>query len=244
MLPVVAGRAATTRADPHLQRCFWCRFQCCRGRSGLPVDLRRGRRRLWRDLRCACGSSATEAAGPIGDAAHRLFAFSIFYLFVLFAALLLSGTNRSISQTFSARATTAVRTNASCCCPGEPSSATRVSSPGQSRRGLRCGTCILAVVLDRRRDARRLHRRRPRSERTDRRRRTANPVQLARHHAGDRDPDDPRHAVASPIWFRSSNDARPLPAGFQLFRPARDTGLVDPRHDGAVGRRRRLGRRT
>ena len=45
-------------------------------------------------------------------------------------------------------------------------------------------------------------------------------------------------------WFRSSNKrARYLPR-LRVFRPARDAGLVDPRHDCAPGRRRRLGRLT
>jgi heme o synthase len=43
-------------------------------------------------------------------AAHRLFAFSILYLFLLFAALLASGTNRS-TMTFSARAAATVETS-------------------------------------------------------------------------------------------------------------------------------------
>ena len=53
---------------------------------------------------------------------------------------------------------------------------------------------LLARRPDRRRDTRRLHGRRARSERADCPRRAANSVQLARHHAGDRYSDDPRHA--------------------------------------------------
>ena len=46
------------------------------------------------------------------------------------------------------------------------------------------------------------------------------------------------------FWFRASNERAALPAGFRVFRPARAAGLVDPRHDGAPGWRRRLGRLT
>ena len=38
--------------------------------------------------------------------------------------------------------------------------------------------------------------------------------------------------------------ARPLPAGFHLFRSSRDIGLVDSRDDRAVGWRRRMARRS
>ena len=46
------------------------------------------------------------------------------------------------------------------------------------------------------------------------------------------------------FWFRSSNRRAPLPARLHLFRPSRVARLVDPRDDGAPGRRRRLDRRT
>ena len=99
----------------------------------------------------------------------------------------------------------------------------------------------LAVLVNRRRCARRLLRRRARSARTGRRRRAAHHAQFDRDHAGDRDPDDPRHARHGLLVSRVQH-ARTLHAGFRLFRPSRAAGLVDPDHDRDSGGRRRLGR--
>ena len=53
MLPVVAGRAATTR-QISFTAFFWCRFQCCHGRWLCGCDLRRDRHCLRGDLCCTC----------------------------------------------------------------------------------------------------------------------------------------------------------------------------------------------
>ena len=87
MLPVVAGRAKTTRQ-------ILIYSVLLLPISLLPLGAWVCRRNLWRDRRClrsdvhcaraAVGRSSAADRRP----AHRLFAFSILYLFVLFAALL------------------------------------------------------------------------------------------------------------------------------------------------------------
>ena len=71
---------------------------------------------------------------------------------------------------------------------------------------------------------------------TDRLRRTAHSVQLHRHHAGDRDPHNARHAWRCVLVSRFEQ-ARPYLPDFRLFGPSRDPGLVDPDHDRAAGGR-------
>ena len=93
MLPVVAGRTATTRqiliysgllvlASHAALGARICR---CRFMARLPLSAERFSSRS--------RSSSREAVEADRQAAHRLFAFSIFYLFVLFAALLAEHTS-------------------------------------------------------------------------------------------------------------------------------------------------------
>ena len=96
MLPVVAGRAATTR-----QILIYSGLLVLA--SELPLGARVCRRDLWRDrrdLRSAFPSARIQLNRSIGAdrrAAHRLFVFSISYLFVLFAALLVDHGGGSFS---------------------------------------------------------------------------------------------------------------------------------------------------
>ena len=62
-----------------------------------------------------------------------------------------------------------------------------------------------------------------------------------RNHAGDRNPNDPRHAWCR-LLVSLVQYARHLPARFRLFRPPRAARLVDSDHDRDSGGRRRLGR--
>ena len=86
MLPVVAGRNATAK-QIFVYSLLLCRFNLPWALGFSGGDLRRSCRRLWCDLCCARGSSR-RSRGTNQHAAHRLFAFSILYLFLLFAALL------------------------------------------------------------------------------------------------------------------------------------------------------------
>ena len=100
-----AGRRRKSRddaADSDLQRSSGAGFVAALGAGICRHNLRRDRPRLRRDLHCA-----RFAAGRSGEAdrrpAHRLFVFSISYLFLLFAALLISSSGDRWSSTFSAR---------------------------------------------------------------------------------------------------------------------------------------------
>ena len=67
MLPVVAGRAATTRQILIYSVLLVCRFRCCRGRSGLPArSMARPPPSAERSSSRSRGSCAG-AAGPIGE---------------------------------------------------------------------------------------------------------------------------------------------------------------------------------
>ena len=87
MLPVVAGRAATARQILDLQRSPGPDLGAAVGTGVCRRDLWRDRRCLRSDLHCARVAAGQEPASD-RRAAHRLFVFSISYLFVLFAALL------------------------------------------------------------------------------------------------------------------------------------------------------------
>ena len=89
--PHAAGRCRKSRnnaADPRSTAFSWCRFRCSRGCSGLPA------RSMVRPPPSAERSSSrsrvrlSRSREADRRAAHRLFVFSIVYLFVLFAALL------------------------------------------------------------------------------------------------------------------------------------------------------------
>jgi len=125
MLPVVAGRSATAKQILVYSLLL------------LPVSILPWALgftgAVYGAVAAACGAIFVVLAARVHrsrgvnqHAAHRLFAFSILYLFLLFAALLLSGTNRSII-TFSARATTAVQPTQAVAVPASHLQATRVS---------------------------------------------------------------------------------------------------------------------
>ncbi len=125
MLPVVAGRSATAKQILVYSLLL------------LPVSILPWALGFtggaYGAVAAACGAIFVALAARVHrsrgvnqHAAHRLFAFSILYLFLLFAALLLSGTNRSII-TFSARATTAVQPTQAVAVPASHLQATRVS---------------------------------------------------------------------------------------------------------------------
>ena len=240
MLPVVAGRAATTRqiliysAPPG---------------SGLGSAL--GARvcgdDLWRDRRdrgalfLLLAFQLNRSSGADRRAPHRFFVFSIFYLFVLFAALLVDQGGNSFSPMRSSHDGRTRRGSA--CMPNscQAQFAAHTCIINLSRRGLTCDTVYLPCP-DRCRDTRWLHRRRARSERAD----CPAERQILFNALGI------MLAIVIPtilatlgvgFWFRASN-SRALLAGFRVFRASRAAGLVDPRHDGAARRRRRMGRRT
>jgi protoheme IX farnesyltransferase len=102
MLPVVAGRTATAR-----QILVYSLFLLPVSILPWALGFAGG---LYGAVAVTCGAILVALAvqvrrsrGVSQHAAHRLFAFSIFYLFLLFAALLASSTNRS-PATLSARA--------------------------------------------------------------------------------------------------------------------------------------------
>ena len=103
MLPVVGGRAATTRQ-------IFIYSVALAPISMLPWVLGFAGA-IYGAAAAACGAILVGLAWQLGRsskadrrAAHRLFAFSIFYLFVLFAALLVSNTNNRRPTLLSAHA--------------------------------------------------------------------------------------------------------------------------------------------
>ena len=95
MLPVVAGSSRNDAANPHLQRSSGVRIRCCPGRSGLPARfMARPQLSAERFLLHSC-SAARGAVGPIGGPLIASSHSRSFYLFVLFAALLVSNCSRS-----------------------------------------------------------------------------------------------------------------------------------------------------
>ena len=209
MLPVVAGRAATTRQ-------ILVYSVLLVPVSMLPWALGFAGA-IYGAVAAICGAILVALALQLRRsreadrrAAHRLFAFSIVYLVRAVCGAVgqqsaIDGRPRSPSRA----AATVGSLQAAIRSATGPDRAQLHQSQAQTRSDMRYA--VLARCPDRRRDARRLLRRRARSERTHRRRRTANPVQLARHHAGDRDPDDPRHARRR-LVVPLVQQARPLPA--------------------------------
>jgi protoheme IX farnesyltransferase len=111
MLPVVAGRNATAKQ-------IWVYSLLLIPVSILPWVLGFAGE-VYGTVAAACGAIFVALAAQVRrsrginqPAAHRLFAFSILYLFLLFAALLASSTNRS-TMTLSARADATVETSRS-----------------------------------------------------------------------------------------------------------------------------------
>ena len=105
--PHAAGRCRKSRnnaADPHLQRSFGAGFAAALGRSALPArsTARPPPSAERSSLRSRVQLSRSREADR--RPAHRLFAFSIVYLFVLFAALLAGNSSNRWSSTALARA--------------------------------------------------------------------------------------------------------------------------------------------
>ena len=119
---------------------FWCRYRCCPGRWDLPAHCtaRRPSSAARFSSRWLCG--CTGAGQPNRQAAHRLFVFSISYLFLLFAALLINSSgDRWSSIILDARCSGCRRTSTS----RNPAATRSNRIPfhhGQGKRGLTCAT--------------------------------------------------------------------------------------------------------
>ena len=209
MLPVVAGEAATTR-----QILFYSALLVpvsllpwALGFAGIIYGVVAA---ISGALFVVFAWQLRKASDTDRQAAHRLFAFSIVYLFVLFAALLGKRANRGPAS-FSARVapTDVTSMQAGSCTRDLSGSRAEPPFSAQTRSDMRHAVLAIVMigaatlggcsegVLD------------PKGP--DCRRRTANSIQLAWHHAGDRDPDDPRHAWRRLVVPRVEQ-ARPLPA--------------------------------
>ena len=139
MLPVVAGRAATTR-----QILVYSLLLV--PISMLPWALGFAGA-IYGAAAAICGAMLVVLAWQLrrsreadGRAAHRLFAFSILYLFVLFAALLASNGGNRWSSMLSARAARDGRIAVQAASVARPVRTARSSTESQRRRGLICGT--------------------------------------------------------------------------------------------------------
>ena len=237
MLPVVAGRAATTRQILLYSASPGPGFACCPGCSDLPVrSMARSPPSAERFFVAARVAAEQKQREPIGAAAQRLFVFSIAYLFA--AVCRPPDRSRPIARC----------SRPACAAPSDrcmPICHAQVAPlrHRHGRRGLTCGYGLLAALL-------------------------IGAAALGGCSEGVLDPKGPIAAAERQIlfnslgimlaiviptilatlgvafWFRVVQPARALPARFRVFRPARDAGLVDPGHDGAAGRRRRLGRRA
>ena len=234
--PHAAGRCRKSRndaADPHLQRSSGADFAAAVGARLCRHDLcARPPLSAERFFVALAFRLRRTRRGRSAALLHRLFAFSIFYLSVSVCGSV--GSNGD-DVTHVSRAAATVGS-----CKRRPLHDRGLHQrPAQTRSDMRYA--LLAVVLIGAATLGGCTGRRPRSERAHCRRRTANSAQLARDHAGDRDPDDPRHPRRR-LLVSLVQQARALPAGLHLFRPSRDARLVDPDHDRASGGRRRLGR--
>ena len=242
MLPVVAGRAATTR-QILIYSVLLVTISLLPGRSGLPA---RSTARLPSSLERRSLCSRGNCAGPARPTGEPLTACSRFpssYLFVLFAALLASNIGNRWSSMLSARAAPTDVGSVQARSAARPLRiAHSPPASAQTRSEMRYSSVLAVLIIG--------------------------AATLGGCTEGVLDPKGPIAAAERQIlfnslgimlaiviptilatlgvacWFRASNArARYLP-DFELFRPPRDAGLVDPRHDGAAGRRRRLGRRA
>ena len=136
MLPVVAGRSATSKQILSLQPASAASLNTAVGARLYRRSLRRGCRHLRCDLCCARGSSAQK---PWGQSARRASPIRILHFVPVPVVRSVAGQqHQSInSDAFGARRCSWIDRS---CHLRRPSSNNPRSVPGDGRRGLRCGT--------------------------------------------------------------------------------------------------------